>query len=541
MATWEAVANIDFVYSADPSNADLCYWLIPEAGLGDNDVLGYHEVPGFTEFTPLYGVFNPTNPVWTEENNLPGGYSYITLVHELGHGLGLAHPHDGGSADDANNFPGVTGPNSMGTGNFNQGIWTVMSYIDGWNQNHTNDLSYGWEATPMAFDIAAIQSIYGANYTYKTGDDTYVLPEDNISGTYWSCLWDAGGTDTISNAACLNLAPCYINLNDAPLTGDNAGGYVSYNQGITGGFTIANSAIIENATGGLGDDVITGNEAANTLDGLGGADTMTGGLGNDTYMVNHLLDSVIETSALSTEIDEVKSSLTWVLGSNLEKLTLTGSSAINGTGNTLNNTIIGNSGVNTLNGGAGADVLSGYAGNDTYVVDNNADTITEAANAGTDTVQSSVTWVLGSNLENLTLTGSSVINGTGNALNNIITGNSAANSLNGGSGADKFVFDITPASSNIDTIKDFLKGTDKIVLDDDTFTAFAGKTSIATSQFKVVNTTSALSGNAYLTYCTANDTLYYDSNGSGTGDVAFAKVELTGTASLTYTDFTIIA
>jgi serralysin len=106
MATWEAVADIDFVYSNDPYQADLNYWLIPEAGLGNNAVLGWHEAPGFpiidlANNSALDGVFNPTASVWSEENNLPGGYSFITLVHELGHGLGLAHPHDGGDAEDA--------------------------------------------------------------------------------------------------------------------------------------------------------------------------------------------------------------------------------------------------------------------------------------------------------------------------------------------------------------------------------------------------------------------------------------------------------
>ncbi len=89
-----------------------------------------------------------------------------------------------------------------------------------------------------------------------------------------------------------------------------------------------------------------------------------------------------------------------------------------------------------LNGGAGADTMSGGLGDDTYVVDNAADVVTEAASAGTDRIDTSVTTTLGSNVENLTLTGTTAINGTGNTLNNIITGNSAANVLSGGAGAD---------------------------------------------------------------------------------------------------------
>jgi Ca2+-binding RTX toxin-like protein len=110
----------------------------------------------------------------------------------------------------------------------------------------------------------------------------------------------------------------------------------------------------------------------------------------------------------------------------VENLTLTGTGAINGTGNSLNNLLTGNSAANVLTGGAGSD---------TYVV-GAGDTVVEAANEGTDLVQSSVSWTLGANLERLTLTGTAAINGTGNSLSNVLTGNSAANVLAGGAGND---------------------------------------------------------------------------------------------------------
>ncbi len=126
----------------------------------------------------------------------------------------------------------------------------------------------------------------------------------------------------------------------------------------------------------------------------------------------------------------------YTLAANLENLTLIGAAAINGTGNTLNNVITGNSAANILSGGTGADTMIGGTGNDTYVVDNTGDVVTENPNEGADIVQSSITYTLGNNVENLTLTGTGNINGTGNSLDNTLIGNSGKNTLAGGAGND---------------------------------------------------------------------------------------------------------
>jgi trimeric autotransporter adhesin len=211
---------------------------------------------------------------------------------------------------------------------------------------------------------------------------------------------------------------------------------------------ILTGAAAVNATGNASNNVMTGNSAANVLSGGAGSDTMAGGLGNDTYVIDVAGDVVTENASGGT--DTVQSAITYVLGANLENLTLTGAGAINGTGNTLANTLTGNSGNNVLDGGSGTDTIIGGAGNDTYIVDNAVDVVTEAAAAGTDLVQTAISHTLAANVENLTLTGTGNVNATGNALANVLTGNAGDNildglagndTLTGGAGNDTYVVD----------------------------------------------------------------------------------------------------
>ena len=174
-----------------------------------------------------------------------------------------------------------------------------------------------------------------------------------------------------------------------------------------------------------------------------GVEVFSYGISDDVYTIDATSDVIVENPGGG--VDLVRSSITYTLGSELENLTLTGLLAINGTGNALDNEIVGNEAANRLqglagndwlDGGEGADTLEGGTGDDTFVVDNAGDVVSELIDSGIDLVRSSRSYNLGDNVENLLLTGSANISGTGNSLANLITGNSGANTLNGGNGDD---------------------------------------------------------------------------------------------------------
>ena len=264
----------------------------------------------------------------------------------------------------------------------------------------------------------------------------------------------------------------------------------------------------DSLNGGTGVDFLIGGDGNDYLNGGTGADFLTGGYGNDTFVVDNIGDFIGES--LNSGIDTVESSITWILKSNLENLTLTDTTNINGTGNSLNNSITGNTannlliggaGNDTLIGGAGADTLIGGTGNDSYYVDNAADTITENSHEGTDTVFSTINYILGNNLENLTLTGTTAINGTGNTGNNIITGNSGSNTLIGGLGNDDLYLGSDTAVDNVnytngdgtDTVYQFVSGVggDKL-----NFTGIANFDVITSGTSTLVRVGDGIAGNA---------------------------------------------
>ncbi|WP_342119829.1 choice-of-anchor L domain-containing protein [Pseudoduganella sp. OTU4001] len=261
-----------------------------------------------------------------------------------------------------------------------------------------------------------------------------------------------------------------------------------YQQGSAGADTLSGTAYADLLYGLGGNDTLASDGGNDMLDGGSGADTMLGGAGDDRYVVDDAGDKVLETVSAKSKldaggVDTVQSSISYTLGSYLEQLVLSGSAALNGTGNGLANQLYGNAGANYLSGLAGNDVLRGGEGADTL-----------AGGAGND-------W------------------------------------LEGGAGADLFRFDSTPlsASNNLDTIADFQAGVDMIQLENAVFKKLAVGVPLAAANFRASADGLAADSNDYILYNTSSGALYYDADGSGKG-AAVQFAQLVGAPSLSAAD-----
>ncbi len=267
------------------------------------------------------------------------------------------------------------------------------------------------------------------SYTVDNAGD--LVGEESVAGI------DDGGIDAVTSAISYILG---AHLENLTLSGSIA-------------IEAVGNDLDNRITGNAANNVLRGNGGNDRLNGALGADTMFGGAGNDGYTVDNAGDVVSEENVAGVDdggLDSVASSISHTLGAFIENLTLTGSSALDGSGNELNNRLTGNLAGNVLRGGGGndsphgglgADTLVGGSGNDGYTVDDVGDVVSEETVAGVDdggldSVSSTVSFTLGSFLENLTLTGTAAVNGTGNDLANRITGNAGNNRLDGGGGND---------------------------------------------------------------------------------------------------------
>ena len=402
------------------------------------------------------GVFNVLSGGWNfgqQQSLQRGGYSFAVILHEFGHAHGLAHPHDNGGGSDI--LPGVTASTgSYGVFDLNQGVYTVMSYNDGFPRGPNGPSPYtgatidrGWSGTLGAFDIAQLQERYGVTQR-NTGNDVYQLRDANARGTFYETIWDSGGTDEIrydgARATQIDLTAATL---DYTPTG---GGVVSFVDDIFGGYTIAGDVVIENARGGSGADVLLGNAVANRLIGndgddflmgRGGADTIEGGAGTDTVSYADAAAGVTVTvgnggSGSASDGDRF-TGIERVEGSAFAD-TLNGGNAADTlfglggndrlSGGNAADTLDGGDGDDTLDGGNDNDVLSGGAGNDRLSGGNGNDTLN--GGGGADLLEGG--------------------NGT-----DVLAGGGGNDRLQGGNGDDRFVF---AAGGGSDTILDFRKG-----------------------------------------------------------------------------------
>ena len=470
----EAVANVTFQTVTSAFFADLVVILDTNESLGS--FLGYFNPPG--EVNEGVGVFDGTQWSRSAGGDLEaGGYGFVTLTHELLHAMGLAHPHDEGGGSSI--MPGVYAPyDQYGAHLLNQGIFTTMSYNSGYftgSAGSTGDVNnlWGYEAGPMALDIAVLQQKYGANTTHASGDDFYTLPDDNITGTAWQSIWDTGGDDTLRYGGTRDVV---IDLRAATLEDEEGGGgFVSAANGIAGGFTIAGGVVIENAESGEGDDLLQGNDGDNALAGGLGDDTLTGGLGTDTAVLEISRAQVTSFTQVSTGVLQIASAngtdtlvemelvaftdqtltVAEILGDLTGGDVLTGDETPNTltgtnnndtmTGGGNNDVLAGNDGDDDMNGGIGADTMTGGGGNDTIVsmegpdsasgglgddsIEGNAGSDTLMGGAGNDTLQGGLGGDLLYGEEDMDLT-------LGLAGNDVISGNAGADTAYGGAGAD---------------------------------------------------------------------------------------------------------
>ena len=438
LAAWSTVANIGFSRITSgtylfQSTADIAFALTGDdlqAAVGAVG-LGFFPDPAYatasindfgytrTEYPRPEGDVLLDNFYSGFASVADGSFGYWAILHEIGHALGLKHPFD----DGGNNWPTFS---QGGISNFDNERYTLMSY------SNIGTFGSAHAATPMLYDILAIQEIYGANLSYHNGDDVYAIGTGAGSRT----IWDTGGTDTVDLSAMNNGV--FFDMREGTLN-DLSGGSVW--------LAIAYNVTIENFTGSAYNDWVWGNAAANAMIGNAGENTLFGGPGDDTYYLSGTNDLVKE--AVNEGIDTVYSSVDYTLltggfgsgAQSIEYILLTGNANINAVGNQVTLQITGNSGNNQLDDNYSAMILAGGMGDDAFVVGNAATTVLESDSQGTDTVWLTLvsSWTLAANVENLGVYRpefSGAYTMTGNARSNTITGGIMADTMDGADGND---------------------------------------------------------------------------------------------------------
>lgn len=560
-------------------------------------------------FTPDAGTINYTiqaAQIWLSSNTQiwplnadigmpPGLYGSFTMIHEIGHSLGLSHP---GVYDSSSGLPITYATDAVFFQDSRK--YTVESYFggylpgSGWQVGGPYYMDELYPQTPMVYDIYAIQAKYGADTTTRKGNTVYgyhcnlpstdperVIYDFTINHSPIFTIWDAGGTDTLdcsgySGSQTINLTP---------------GSYSSVN-GMIENVAIAFNCSIEKAIGGAGNDTLIA-VGKNTLTGGAGVDTflITAGTNTITDLAYGNVSDIISVANYATvtakavgnftATSETINNGTAFINANGHAVSLSMAGGSNGW--TITNesragaVLIGSSNNDTITGGSGNDTLTGGAGIDRFNITEGIDTVTDLAygNVSDILVVSRRSTAIVTAAGNFTATSATINNGTssinanGHAVNmasaggsngwtitnasgtgvtligsshdDTITGGSGNDTLTGGSGSDKFVFNTTPnINTNHDIITDFKHGTDILQLSK---TAFPLITNWKMNEFySGANAVAAHDSSDRIIYNTTTGNLYYDQDGSGSAPLVL--VALIGTVthpSLTYSDIQLVA
>lgn len=358
LQAWADVANIRFVRVDDGAGySDKATILFSNYNSGEDAAAAFAYMPGASYFGSVSGDVWINSSLGYNYSPIQLGYGAHTLVHEIGHAIGLSHPAAYNASDDEP----IT-YNKHATYYEDTRQYTVMSYFS--ESNTGGSFFRAYSSAPLLDDIAAAQRLYGANMTTRTGDTVYgfnsnagqpwFLANNSSMGVIFS-VWDAGGIDTLDFSQYSQSQ--VIDLRE---------GHFSNVGGMVGNVSIAMGTVIENAIGGISSDTIIGNDANNQLTGGGGSDLIDGQGGVDTAVFHG------DSSAYWWE---TKADGVYIYGG-----------GINGGTSVLRNIefvqfddrvialspsqgliLAGGDGSDTLTGGEFDDLIEGGAGNDTLI------------------------------------------------------------------------------------------------------------------------------------------------------------------------------
>lgn len=513
--SWQDVCGLAFVETTSTALIRL-----------DDEDDGAYTRP-FTSGSTITSAFINVAADWDDGTYAIDSYTFQTFIHEIGHAIGLGHagPYNGSADYGIDNV-------------YQNDTWqrTVMSYFP---QDNFGGASFRFVLSPMMADILAVQDMYGARTTTRSGDTVYGF-NSNAGAVFDFSLYSTAPAFTIFDSSGNDALDCsrYSRrqlLDLAPGAFSDVGGYF-------GNVAISLDAAIENAIGGAGNDTILGNDLDNVLTGNRGSDHLDGGRGFDfaayAFATGEVAVNLANHASSGADGADTLDDIEGIIGSRFD------------------DTLIGDAGANIFRALAGNDKLGGGAGEDSIFGASGRDAI--SGNGSNDTLKGEAeNDTLNGGGQNDVLdggTGRDILKGgdgndslfgrashdmlLGEAGNDTLDGSSGNDTLAGGAGADSFAFNQALVPTNLDTITDFAVVDDRIVLNKAIFTGLAPGTLAA----EAFNTgAAATQADDRIIYNSATGALLFDSNGSlNGGTIARFAILESVTGTLANTDFIIV-